>query len=101
MRVPVVLLLLALLTPSHAADVPVRYLVDDAALKEVGTGSVLNPTSRTGPRPTSTAVGKQSEARYAGAVRRGSRALPPGFRAQIASARCALPVRAARFGEAG
>ncbi len=44
MRAPVVLLVLALITPGHAADVAVRYLVDDGTLKEVGTGSALNPT---------------------------------------------------------
>jgi len=44
MRLPVVLLLLGLLAPVHAADVTVNYLVDDSALKDAASGSLLQPT---------------------------------------------------------
>jgi hypothetical protein len=44
MRLPVVLLLLGLLAPVHAAEVTVNYLVDDSALKDAASGSLLQPT---------------------------------------------------------
>jgi hypothetical protein len=44
MRLPLVLLLLGLVAPVHAADVTVSYLVDDSALKDAASGSLLQPT---------------------------------------------------------
>ena len=44
MRLPVVLLVLGLLTPARAADVTAHYVVDDAALKDAASGSLLEPT---------------------------------------------------------